>query len=49
MYLATLARRPTDQELQTAVAHCQSRDELVAGLEDIGWALLNTDEFLFQH
>jgi hypothetical protein len=49
MYLATLARRPTDQELQTAVAHCRGREEVVAGLEDIGWALLNTDEFLFQH
>jgi hypothetical protein len=40
---------PTDAELQAALAHIGQRDDAVAGLEDVCWALFNTDEFLFQH
>ena len=49
LYLASLCRLPSDTELRAAVDHCQQRGDAAAGLEDVCWALLNTDEFLFQH
>lgn len=49
LYLAALCRPPTDDELQAMLAHCEQRKDTAAGLEDICWALINTDEFLFQH
>jgi hypothetical protein len=49
MYLASVCRLPSDAELRTAVEHCQSRHDAALGLEDFVWALLNTEEFLFQH
>jgi hypothetical protein len=49
LYLAGFCREPSDEELQRCVAHCQSKENLEAGLEDLCWVLLNTDEFLFQH
>jgi hypothetical protein len=49
LYLAAVSRPPSDGELKTALAHCKQREDLAAGLEDVCWALFNTDEFLFQH
>jgi hypothetical protein len=49
LYLAALCRVPTEEELQAAVALCQKARDPVSGLEDVCWALLNTDEFVFQH
>lgn len=49
LYIAALSRQPTDAELATATEHAKSRPEPAAAVEDICWALLNTDEFLFQH
>ena len=49
LYLAALCRVPTEEELQAAVARCQNAKDPVSGLEDVCWALLNTDEFVFQH
>jgi hypothetical protein len=49
LYLAAVCRQPTDAELQAALAHIARREDAVSGLEDVCWALLNTDEFLFQH
>jgi hypothetical protein len=49
LYLAALARKPVEAELTAAKQHiAQSMDRKLA-LEDIGWALLNSKEFLFQH
>jgi hypothetical protein len=49
LYLVTLSRRPTDEELD----HCRSvmtaAGERQAGLEDILWALINSREFHFNH
>jgi hypothetical protein len=45
LYLAILSRRPTDHELQIAVNVCHSEE----GQRDLAWALINSDEFLFQH
>ncbi len=49
LYLAALARSPSDTELKSALEHCQRNEDVAAAVEDICWALLNTDEFLFQH
>jgi hypothetical protein len=45
LYLAILSRHPTEQELQIADSVCQADD----GAIDLAWALINSDEFLFQH
>lgn len=49
LYLAALCRPPSEAELQFATAHCAKHEDPAVGLEDVCWALLNTDEFLFQH
>jgi hypothetical protein len=50
LYLAALCRWPSQFELKAATDHCKTnREEPALGLEDVGWALFNTDEFLFQH
>ena len=49
LYQAAVSRKPTQQELDTARSHIASSQDRKAGLEDIGWAVLNTKEFLFQH
>ena len=48
-YLASLSRRPEPDErdyCQTVVARAEDR---VEGLENVLWALLNTNEFLYNH
>ncbi|WP_425619257.1 DUF1549 domain-containing protein [Anatilimnocola sp. NA78] len=49
LYLAAVSRRPTPKELEASLAHIAAKGDQVVGLEDICWALLNTNEFLFQH
>ena len=49
LYLAAVCRRPDAEEKAAALAHVATRDAAADGLEDVCWALLNTDEFLFQH
>jgi hypothetical protein len=49
LYLVALCRPPTSEEQQAALTHCQASSEPASGLEDVCWALLNSDEFLFQH
>ncbi len=49
IYLAALCRPPSDIELKTALEHCGRNPDPVPGVEDVCWALFNTDEFLFQH
>lgn len=49
LYLSAFARRPAAPELEAATAHVASSDDVVRGLEDVCWALLNANEFLFQH
>lgn len=47
LFLASLARRPTDGEIKVC-QHLLARDRKT-GLEDIQWALLNSPEFLLNH
>ncbi len=49
LYLAAVCRPPSDIELKAAVEHCSKNSDPVVGIEDVCWALFNTDEFLFQH
>lgn len=48
LYLAMLCRPPSEQELAAASEHCSTTDDPAAGVEDLCWALLNSDAFLFQ-
>ena len=50
-YLATFCRLPTAAESATAVRFIEAPGErpIEARLEDFSWALLNSNEFLFQH
>ncbi|WP_165698748.1 DUF1549 domain-containing protein [Bremerella volcania] len=49
LYLAALCRLPSEVELKAALDHCSKATDPVSGIEDVCWALFNTDEFLFQH
>ena len=49
LYLAAVCRKPTDKELEASLAHIKSKEDRVAALEDVCWAIINTNEFLFQH
>lgn len=49
LYLAAVCRLPTDFERNAALEHCSKRETIADGLADVCWALLNTDEFIFQH
>lgn len=49
IYLAAVCRPPAEIELKAALAHCANSPDPASGVEDVCWALFNTDEFLFQH
>lgn len=49
LYLVAYCRLPTDEELTTSRNYLEERGNRRKGLEDIAWALLNANEFLFQH
>jgi hypothetical protein len=49
IYLAAVCRPPSEVEMKAALEHCSKSTDPVAGVEDVCWALFNTDEFLFQH
>ncbi len=49
LYLAAVCRPPTDKELEAARNHLASKEDRIAALEDVAWAVINTNEFLFQH
>jgi hypothetical protein len=50
LYLAAVCRPPGEEELKTSLAHVATKpDNRIEALEDVCWAILNTNEFLFQH
>ncbi len=49
LYLAAYARTPSDEEFAIADRHIAANADRLAALEDIAWAVLNSNEFLFQH
>jgi hypothetical protein len=50
LYLAALARRPSGNEVGLAMDMVSSRGAAVmTGYQDLWWALLNSNEFIFNH
>jgi hypothetical protein len=49
LYLRTLGRQPTANELQTLTPLVSNPDTREKGAEDVFWALLNSKEFMFNH
>ena len=49
LYNLAVCRNPSDTELKASLDHIASKEDRVEALEDICWAILNTNEFLFQH
>ncbi len=61
LYLLTMSRQPTQEELDTALAHLAKKRQQSASkkqteeqavkeaYEDIIWVVINTKEFLFNH
>jgi len=49
LYLATLSRRPTDEDVKISLEYLGRAKDKRRAWEDIHWALINTKEFLFRH
>jgi hypothetical protein len=49
MYLAALSRYPTPAEMNRAAAFLTSSPDTLPILEDLFWALLNSNEFILNH
>lgn len=49
MYLAAFSRPPSEAELEVADRHIAATGDRIAALEDLCWAVINANEFLFQH
>jgi len=49
LYLAALARTPSAEELTASKQHIAAQQDRRQAFEDVGWAILNSKEFLFQH
>ncbi len=47
LYLAALGRHPTDDEAELAEGHFESSTSRTAAAQDLMWALLNSNAFLF--
>ena len=47
LFLATLARKPSDEQWRTIESTMAKSDEKKAVLGDLMWALINSKEFLF--
>ena len=49
LYQVALSREPTAEERDASVAHLEASDDLRRAVEDLGWVLINSKEFLFRH
>ena len=49
LYLCALARKPVAAEMDAAKKHIAASSDRRLAMEDVGWAILNSKEFLFQH
>jgi hypothetical protein len=49
LYWAAFARQPNEAEMAASINHIAASGDQLRGLEDVCWALLNANEFLFQH
>ncbi len=49
LYLVALARDPNSTEMAAAVKHLTGAKDRRQAIEDLGWVLINSKEFLFRH
>ena len=49
VWLRTVNRTPTAEEIARSVKHLNSTDSPTEGISDLMWAMLNTKEFLLNH
>ncbi len=49
LYLASVSRKPTTEELATMKQHIDATEDKQAALEDVFWTMLNAKEFIFNH
>jgi hypothetical protein len=49
LYAVALSRKPTETELVAAVGHIENSENRRQAVEDLGWVLINSKEFLFRH
>jgi hypothetical protein len=49
LYLVALARDPNATETAAAVKHLANAADRRQAVEDLGWVLINSKEFLFRH
>jgi hypothetical protein len=49
IYLACLSRMPTEREREICLKHHKKWEEFLNAYEDVFWALLNSNEFFFNH
>jgi hypothetical protein len=49
LYVRTLSRKPTNQEMQKLLAAVNEAKDKRQALEDVFWSLMNSKEFLFNH
>jgi hypothetical protein len=49
LYLATLSRAPSSREVATATRLVRGSRDKLAAFQDLFWALLNSNEFIFVH
>ena len=49
LYAVALCREPSPSELAAAMKHLNSSKDRRQAIEDLGWVLINSKEFLFRH
>jgi hypothetical protein len=49
LFLAAVSRKPTPRESQLAARMLEHADDIAVVLQDIWWALLNSNEFILDH
>ena len=49
LYLVALSRQPNPTELAASSKHLESAADRRQAVEDLGWVLINSKEFLFRH
>ncbi len=49
LYLGSLSRFPSDDELTQSLAFIEESESREAGLQDLMWSLINVREFIFNH
>ena len=49
LYLVALSRDPSPTELAAAAKHLTAAKDFRQAVEDLGWVLINSKEFLFRH